>query len=372
MSGEPGGTLGVEEEFHLVDSETLGLAQRPGLAGREVDRRGGHQLHAEMLASQLEAVTDVCTGLPQLRCAIVEARRAAAAVAADAGTVLLPTSTHPLAPRSDIEVLNHPRYARLVERFGTIVREFNLCGCHVHVSVPDLSTAVSVMNHARPYLPVLAALTASSPFHEGVDTGYESFRTAWLGLWPHGGAPPRLESAEQYRTTVDQLSRLGIIDDATALLWEVRPSARFPTLEFRIADMCPDVDDVVLHAGLVRSLVRTLAARVEPAPELPDSVLRAARWRAARYGLAGQLWSPARQALVPGEVVVSDLLAELRPDLEEHGEYDLVEALWSRLRSRGTSAARQRRVFAATGNLADVVRSAIPIPASAPRRESRG
>jgi carboxylate-amine ligase len=127
--------------------------------------------------------------------------------------------------------------------------------------------------------------------------------------------------------------------------------------------MCPDVDDVVLHAGLVRSLVRTLAARVEPAPEPADSVLRAARWRAARYGLAGQLWSVARRTLVPGEVAVSDLLGELRPDLEEHDEYDLVAALWSQLRSRGTSAARQRRVFAATGSMAAVVRSAMPVPA---------
>lgn len=363
MFQDAGRTLGVEEEFHLVDPETLRLAPRAELAKALTDRAAELRLHAEMLTSQLEAVTDICADLNQLRAALVDARRDAAAAAADVGATLLATSTHPLAPRSEIELLNHPRYLRLVERFGTVVPEFNLCGCHVHVSVPDLATAVRVMSQARPYLPVLSALTASSPFHEGGDTGYESFRTAWLGLWPHGGPPPRLDSAEEYRMTVDQLRGLGIIDDETALLWEVRPSARYPTLEFRIADMCPDVDDVVLHAGLVRSLVRTLAARVEPAPELPDSVLRAARWRAARHGLAGQLWSAARRALVPGEVAVSDLLGELRRDLEEHDEYDLVAALWSRLRSRGTSAARQRRVFAATGSMAAVVRSAMPVPA---------
>jgi carboxylate-amine ligase len=319
-----------------------------------------------MLTSQLEAATDICTDLHELRSALVDARREAATVAADAGSVLLGTSTHPLAPRSDIEVLNHPRYARLVERFGTIVHEFNLCGCHVHVSVPDLSTAVAVMSHARPYLPVLAAVTASSPFHEGVDTGYESFRTAWLGLWPHGGPPPRLRSADEYQATIDQLTRLGIIDDPTALLWEVRPSARFPTVEFRVGDMCPDVDDVVLHAALVRSLVRSLGARVasgELAPDVPDSVLRAARWRAARYGLAGQVWSPARQALVPGQAAVNDVLAELRHDLEEHEEFCLVEQLWSRLQSRGTSAARQRRMFAATGSMTAVARSALQVTA---------
>lgn len=365
-SGAEGRTFGVEEEFHLVDPRTSQLAPRAGLAESVADRTSDHHLHAEMLTSQLEAATDICTDLHQLRRALVDARREAAAVAADAGAVLLGTSTHPLAPRSEIEVLNRPRYARLVERFGTIVHEFNLCGCHVHVSVPDLATAVAIMSRARPYLPVLGALTASSPFHEGADTGYESFRTAWLGLWPHGGPPPQLGSADEYRATIDELTRLGMIDDATALLWEVRPSARFPTLEFRIGDMCPDVDDAVLHAGLVRSLVRTLGARVacgEPAPELRDSMLRAARWRAARHGVAGWLWSPARQALVPGSAAVSDLLAELRPDLEEHDEFCLVDELWTRLRARGTSAARQRRMFAATGSMAAVVRSAVQVTA---------
>jgi len=366
VSGAAGRTFGVEEEFHLVDPGTSRLARRAELAEDVADRTSDDHLHAEMLTSQLEAATDICTDLHQLRSALVDARREASAVAAGAGAVLLGTSTHPLAPRSEIEVLNRPRYARLLERFGTIVQEFNLCGCHVHVSVPDLSTAVAIMSHARQYLPVLAALTASSPFHEGVDTGYESFRTAWLGLWPHGGAPPQLGSADEYRTTIEQLTRLGMIDDATALLWEVRPSARFPTLEFRVADMCPDVDDAVLHAGLVRSLVRTLGARVacgEPAPEFPDSVLRAARWRAARHGLAGRLWSVARQALVPGQVAVNDMLAELRPDLKEHDEFCVVEELWTRLQSRGTSAARQRRMFAATGSMAAVVRSAVQVTA---------
>lgn len=366
LPGEPGRTFGVEEEFHLVDPETFELAPRTGLIEEVADGAAGDHLHAEMLTSQLEAATDICTDLHELRSALVDARREAATVAADAGSVLLGTSTHPLAPRSDIEVLNHPRYARLVERFGTIVHEFNLCGCHVHVSVPDLSTAVAVMSHARPYLPVLAAVTASSPFHEGVDTGYESFRTAWLGLWPHGGPPPRLRSADEYQATIDQLTRLGIIDDPTALLWEVRPSARFPTVEFRVGDMCPDVDDVVLHAALVRSLVRSLGARVasgELAPGVPDSVLRAARWRAARYGLAGQVWSPARQALVPGQAAVNDVLAELRQDLEEHEEFCLVEQLWSQLQSRGTSAARQRRMFAATGSMTAVARSALQVTA---------
>jgi carboxylate-amine ligase len=366
MSGAAGQTLGVEEEFHLVEAETLRLAARPELAECAARQQLGPHLHAEMLTSQLESATDICSDLHELRCALVNGRREAAAAAAGVGARLLATSTHPLAPRSDIDILALPRYAQLEHRFGSVVRELNLTGCHVHVSMPDLPTAVAIMSHARPYLPVLAALTASSPFQEGCDTSYASLRLAWLGLWPQGGPPPRLQSAEEYQATVDQLIAVGLIEEATGLLWEVRPSARYPTLEFRIGDVCTEVDDVLLHAALVRSLVRTLAVRVargEPAPILADSVLRAARWRAARYGLAGRLWSPVRAALVPGVAAVAELLTELHPDLDEHDELCLVEDLWTQLGSRGTSADRQRRMFGATGSMTAVVRWGLQVTA---------
>ena len=358
MSAPVGSTLGVEEEYHLVDPETYALLNRPDLLGANADSG----LHAEMLSSQLEAVTPVCTTLDDTRTALVAARRRAATVAAGQGATILATSTHPFAALADIEVMALPRYARLVERFGSIVRQFNLTGCHVHVGVPDLDTAVAVMTHARAHLPTLAALTGSSPLHEGSDTGYASFRLAWLGLWPQGGPPPALRDGRHYADTVAELVATGLIDDASALLWELRPALRYPTLEFRIADVCTDVDDAVLLAGLVRSLVRTLAARVTagtPPPELPDAVLRAARWRAARYGLGERLWSPTRAQLVPAEAVVDDLATELRPDLEAHGEYGLVTELLDQVRRRGTSAGRQRAILDRTGDLMAVTRDAV-------------
>jgi carboxylate-amine ligase len=223
------------------------------------------------------------------------------------------------------------------------------------------------MSHARPYLPLLAALTASSPFHTGTDTGYDSFRLAWISLWPQGGLPPRLQSADAYLGTVDRLVELGLIADATELLWELRPSARYPTLEFRIADACADLDDAVLYAALARSLVRTLAARTRTgtAPDdLTDPELRAVRWRAARYGLGATLWSPARAAVVPAALAVDDLLGELRPDLERHGEYDTVAGLLAQLRSRGTSAKRQRERLAVTGSLREVAGELVRITTS--------
>jgi carboxylate-amine ligase len=224
--------------------------------------------------------------------------------------------------------------------------------------------AVAILDRARPYLPALAALTGSSPFHEGRDTGFDSYRLAQLGLWPHGGPPPRLESAQHYRDVVAQLAAIGLVDDASEVLWELRPSEHYPTLEFRIADVCTDIDDVVLLAGLARSLVRVLAARAgsgERAPSLDDVVLRAARWRAARYGLSGELWSARRRAVLPAAVVIGELWDELEPDLAAHGEARLLRPLLDTLLARGTSATRQRRVFAETGNLASVVADAVAV-----------
>jgi carboxylate-amine ligase len=362
-----GATFGVEEEFHLVDPDTLELVTSPELTRQAAGGLLGTTLRAEMLTSQLETATDVCTGLDELRRALVAGRREATSAADRVGAAIMAAGTHPSAPLSRIDVADNPRYDRLVERFGTVVRQFNLCGCHVHVGVPDLPTAVAIMSHARAYLPILAALTASSPFHAGADTGYESFRLAWIALWPQGGPPPRFASAAAYRASVDRLVELGIAADATELLWELRPSARYPTLEFRIADACTDVDDAVLYAALARSLVRTLATRVaagvEPS-DLSDPELRAARWRASRYGLDSTLWSPDRAAVVPAATAVDDLLAELRADLEQHDEFGVVAELLAAVRSRGTSARRQRDAVATGGTLTDVARLLVRVTAA--------
>jgi carboxylate-amine ligase len=364
MKTDAGCTVGVEEEYHLLDAHTLALANRPALSAQAHDGRHGPGLRAEMLTSQLEGATDPCTDLDQLRAGIIAMRARAAAVAGEHGAVIMASSTHPFARLAEVQLADEPRYAALVERFGPVVHQFNLCGAHVHVRVPDLEDAVAIMNHTRPYLPLLAALTGSSPFHQGVDTGYASFRLSQLALWPQGGLPPYLSGAASYRSLVAELVRTGIVTDPTMLLWELRPSARYPTLEFRIGDVCTEVEDVVLHAGLVRSLVRVLAARAAAgsvAPPVPDPVLRAARWRAARYGLGGTLWSAHRGTLVPAASAVDELWSELEPDLVQHGEAD---ALWSRLtdlRTRGTSATRQRRVYASTGSLQQVVRDAVAL-----------
>lgn len=368
METVTGCTVGVEEEYHLLDAHTLALANRPALSARAHEGALGPELRAEMLTSQLEGATDPCADLDQLRAGVIAIRARAAAAAAEHGAVIMASSTHPFARLAEVQLADQPRYAGLVDRFGPIVQQFNLCGAHVHVSVPDLEHAVAIMNHARPYLALLAALTGSSPFHQGVDTGYASFRLSQLALWPQGGLPPYLSGAESYRSLVAELVKTGIVTDPSMLLWELRPSARYPTLEFRIGDVCTEIEDVVLYAGLIRSLVRVLAARAaagSAARPVPDAVLRAARWRAARYGLAGTLCSAHRGALMPAAHALDELWSELEPDLIQHGEADALRSRLAQLRARGTSATRQRRVFASTGSLQQVVRDTVELTTAA-------
>jgi YbdK family carboxylate-amine ligase len=187
----------------------------------------------------------------------MDARRAAVEVAMQSHGVIMAAATHPFASWRELQRAVSLRYDTLADRFGALADRQNICG-HVHVSVSDLETALSTMNAARPYLPVLAALTSSSPFHEGVDTGFASFRTMWWANWPTAGPPPTFASVDAYHRMVADLSAGGLIDDASTLYWDVRPSTRYPTLESRVGDVCTDIDDAVLHATLIRSLVRTL------------------------------------------------------------------------------------------------------------------
>src|SRR5581483_5372703 len=208
-----------------------------------------------------------------------------------------------------------------------------------------------------------------SPFHAGVDSGFASYRSAALAVWPQGGTPPALRNAEEYRTVVAGLQRAGLIDDPSTLLWELRPSTRYPTLEFRVPDICPDLDDAVLLAGVVRSLTSTLARRsatAGPPGVTTDAVLPAARWRGARYGLDGELWSPSRRQLVPARQAVRDLVEEIRDDLTERGDQAIVAELLEQLLARGSSASRQRAIAARTGgDLRAVARDGVGLTVAA-------
>jgi YbdK family carboxylate-amine ligase len=348
-----GATFGVEEEFHLVDPDSYRLTRSPALAEAVLRQEVGPHLHAEITTTQLESVTGICAGLADLRAELVTTRAEAAGAAARAGVRILAASTHPFDSWHDQDITPAPRYQAMVDRWAGLALQQDICGCHVHVGVPDIDTAVAVMDRARPYLPVLLAMTGSSPFHDGVDTGHDSYRTMWWSRWPMTGPPEYFGSADRFAEVVAGLVTSGVIADGSHLYWDMRPSSHLPTLEFRLADVCTEVDDVVLHAALARSLVRTLAARAErdePCPQVRPELLRAARWRAARHGLDGQLFDAVHGELVPARTAVRRLLTELREDLQDHSEWPIVVDLVERLFERGTSSSRQRRTWLRTGD----------------------
>jgi carboxylate-amine ligase len=358
-----GTTLGVEEEFHVVDPETFALTPSAELGQAALRREFGASLHAEIATTQLETASAICTTLAEVRAALIATRTQAAAAAAQEGLAVLAASTHPFGTWQEQGITAAPRYEDMIRRWAALALQQDICGCHVHVGVPDVETAVAVMDRARPYVPLLLAMTGSSPFHDGLDTGYESFRTLWWSRWPTSGPPEHLGGAEQFREVVRGLVASGVIADASHLYWDIRPSSHLPTLEFRLADVCTDLDDAVLHAALVRSLVRVLAGRAErgePSPRPRAELLRAARWRAARDGLCGQLFDPVSGHLLDAREAVHRLLAELEPDLRGAGEWDEVAVLVDRLFARGTSGTTWLRTGDRRAVVAQLLREGSP------------
>jgi carboxylate-amine ligase len=233
-----------------------------------------------------------------------------------------------------------------------------MCGTHVHVSIPDAETGIAVLNHLRPWLPVLHAATANSPLFGGRDTGYSSWRSIMWERWPTVGPTPYLESVDDYETMVADLEQTGAMLDEGMLYWYARLSAKYPTVEIRMGDVTPTLDDAILLAALARALVATLLQDVRdgiPAPRVPYPLLMAAHWRAAHDGLEGVAVDLATREPRPAWRLMRQLFDHVRPELERHGDLETATVLMGRLRSRGTGAARQRAILAQRGSVADVV-----------------
>ncbi|MEU8003680.1 glutamate--cysteine ligase [Catellatospora sp. NPDC049111] len=350
-------TLGVEEEFLLLDTSS---GRNLPVADEVLARLTGQALEQsrhEFRESMIEMVTPVCGDLAQLREHLTSSRAQAAAAGAALGARLVAVGATPVREAA----ITRPaaeRYERIIDRFGPVALDPALCGCHVHVGVPDRELAVQVCNHLRPWLPVIQAIGANSPFHAGVDTGYASWRSIQMERWPSLGPSPYFASAADYDRTVQQLITAGVMLDVGMVLWYARPSARYPTVEVRVADVLPTVDDAVLVAGLVRALVTTVVDDIRagvPAPRLRTGLLNAAHWRAARDGLEGHLVDPTTGELVPAGELVDDLLRFVGPVLTRDGDLQTVNTGWDRLRRAGTGAERQRRVHRRTGDIHDVL-----------------
>ncbi len=338
-------TVGVEEEFHLVDPRRRLPAEG---AERVVAAAAvlGLEIEPELQRSQVEVATSVCGTLTELRAQLVTQRRAALTAAATAGLAVVAAGSVPAALDLDGQPYPKRRYERMVADYAELGRQQLVCAMQTQVGVDDRELAVAALPLVGAWLPVLLALSASSPYFDGEDTGYASYRSMLWSRWPSAGPPLAFGSAAEYDAMVDGLIASGTVSDPGMVYFDVRPSARYPTLEVRVCDAVPLLDDAVTLAGLARALVLTAvrsAAGIGPAftPPRPELV-RAASWRAARSGLADVLVDPRGTAARPAREVVRALLEHIGPALDELGDQAAVSAGVEAILRRGTSADRQR------------------------------
>ncbi|TYC11742.1 YbdK family carboxylate-amine ligase [Actinomadura syzygii] len=361
-------TFGVEEELLLVDPETgvpqsvSGSVIRYARRHDELFLTGGRRsraLETELQREQLETATPVCSSLAELSEHVRSARLAAAQSAAGVGVAVAALATSPVAVRPSLTPSQ--RYARMADAYGPAMDEKLTCGCHVHVGVESPDEGVAVLDRIRPWLPPLLALSANSPFWQGADTGYDSWRHQVWGRWPSSGPTELFGSAKAYRATVEGLLATGAIIDEGMIYFDARLSRRYPTVEIRVPDVCLDADHAVLMAALVRALVETAATAwrngVPPDPVRAD-LMRLAMWRAGRSGLRDDLVHPATRRAAPAREVVAALLDHTAPALDSAGDLEAVSALLRDVLDRGNGARIQRAAYARTGDITAVVATA--------------
>jgi carboxylate-amine ligase len=313
----------------------------------------GIDVHLELTKGQVEINSPVCDSSSELREHLLRMRSALARAAGRNGARLLAVGAPPGGKPGQI-VTNTPRYQRMADVYGQLAREQAVCGCHVHIAVPDRDAAVRASNQIRPWLPTLLALTANSPIYLGSDTGFASWRWIMASRWPVAGPPPFFKCAAHYDALVAMHLASGSIFDEKMVYWDIRPSSHVPTVEVRVSDVPATVEETVLLATLVRALVMT-STDGQPAPVVEPEVLRAAYWIAARHGLSGPGLDVLRARLVPMPELLDLLVQHVRGALEELGELKSVEEGLRQVLANGNGAIRQRKAFHQGDNVADVI-----------------
>jgi glutamate---cysteine ligase / carboxylate-amine ligase len=348
VTAEPEFTLGIEEEYFLVDKTTRNVVGDPpdGMLA-ECEALLGAQVSPEFLRSQIEIGTRVCASLADARTDLRRLRGTIAAVAARHGMAPIAAATHPFARWEAQKTTERVRYQSLESDLQGVGRRLAICGMHVHIGIPDDELRIDLLNQASYFLPHLLALSTSSPFWQGDNTGLKSYRLAVFDEMPRTGTPERFASWGEYTRHVDILVGAGLIEDATKLWWDLRPSARFPTLEMRITDCCTTLNDTASIAALFRCLLRMLwrLKRENQRWRLYARMLiDENRWRAQRYGFDRGLVDFGRGAIVPYAELLDEILDLVDPDARHFG--CLAEVLHAReIFARGTSADRQLIAF---------------------------
>ena len=345
---EPAFTIGIEEEYLLVDPNTRNLADDPPSSIlEECSKRIGGQVTPEFLRSQIEVGTRVCDSIAEAKQELRELRRCIRDVAESHGLAMIAASTHPIADWDLQKHTEKDRYNLLAENMQAVARRLLICGMHVHVGIEDDDLRIDLMGQVGYFLPHLLALSTSAPFWRGRETGLKSYRVAVWNELPRTGLPPQFDSYGEYRRLVDTLVGTGVIEDATKLWWDVRPSDKFPTLEMRMTDICTRMEDAICIAAYYRCLLRMLwrLRRSNQRWRQYDRFLIAEnRWRASRYGIDEGLIDFGKAAIVPFPDLIEELIALIREDAEFFDCVDEIESA-REIIQRGTSAHKQIAVW---------------------------
>ncbi len=339
-------TIGVEEEYLLVDKETRGLVIDPPESFlSDCEAECGSQVTTELLRSQVEVGTRVCANVQEARADLARLRRAIIGVADRHGLAPIAASTHPFSRWAEQKHTEKDRYEALTNEMAGAARRMVICGMHVHVGIGDDNLRIDLMNQMSYFLPHLLALSCSSPFWEGRDTGLRSYRLTIFDALPRTGIPERFQSYAEYQRHVDILINAGMIEDSTKIWWDLRPSGRFPTLETRIMDVCTRLDDAIALAALLLCLLRMLyrlRLRNQRWREYTPMLIRENRWRAMRYSFDEGMIDFAKGELVPFADLLEEILELTAEDAAALGCEAEVASVRDIL-SRGTSAHRQLR-----------------------------
>jgi carboxylate-amine ligase len=351
-------TIGVEEEFQIVDPTTGELRSHVSELVQATSSGLGDQVKPELHQSIVEIGTKICGDVPELDSDLRRTRSELVRAAQRVGLQVSAAGTHPFSNWTEQVITPGDRYKNIVEELQQLARSLLIFGMHVHVAVPDRTTMIDLMNMARYFLPHVLALSTSSPFWMGRDTGLKSFRTTVFRRFPRTGIPDHFNSWSEYEDYINLLVKLHCIDNAKKIWWDVRPHPTFGTLEFRICDVVTRVDEAVAIAALIQAIVvklHRLYTKNMGFRMYPRALIEENKWRAARWGMEGKLIDFGKQAEVPMRDLAIELLVFTDDVVDDLGSRDALEPIHRILRE-GTSAERQLRVFKETGDLKEVVR----------------
>ncbi len=358
---QPSFTFGIEEEYHLVDIGTFNLAPAPAALVAACERTLGPRFSTEFLRSQVEIGTVPHRDFRAARAELDHLRSTISKLAGEHGLAPIAAATHPFARPTSAGTTDKERYRHLARDLAGVGRRLSVCGMHVHVAIEEPELRIDVMNQVRYFLPHLLMLTTSSPFWEGEDTGLKSYRLAMMRELPRTGLPGRLAGWDEYEQTIGILTDAGVIEDASKIWWDVRPSARFPTLEMRVTDVATSAADAVAVAAIYTCICRMLW-RLRRANQswrtYPVFLLDENRWRAQRYGIAGTLFDLGKGELVPFPELLDELIGLVAEDADALGCVPEVGHAKTIL-TTGTSADRQLAVYASAVSRGADVRAAL-------------